>query len=183
MKQREIVLRRVARKCGDFARQLSYHRSLTKYKDSFRLNFWKTVFNNAIDLAVLDWLHLFGSDKDDLHWNRIIKDTQNFKSGLLMYLGLDDSAWKDYRKTVKEYRDKDVAHIEVRPVGNVPNLNTALKAADYYYEHVYRELEPLGDYSGWSNDLFDYYSRNLEEAEEIVSLAYNSTKEMEEKVF
>jgi hypothetical protein len=182
MEQREIILRRVALKCRDFSRQLSYHRSLWKYKDSFRLNFWKTVSNNAIDLAVLDWLHLFGSDSDDLHWKRVIDDPQGFKDGLLNHLGFNDQEWKTYWQTVKDYRNKDVAHIEVRPVSEVPDMTMALKAAEYYYKHVHCELETLRDYSGWSDDLFDYYSRSLDEAKKIVALAYEPTSGMEERV-
>ncbi|MFX0046479.1 MAG: hypothetical protein ACFE8Z_11570, partial [Candidatus Hermodarchaeota archaeon] len=52
--------RGVVLKCGDFARQLSYHLGLNKYRGQFKLNFWVYVYNNAIDLAVLDWFHLFG---------------------------------------------------------------------------------------------------------------------------
>jgi len=67
MKDREKLLRRVALKCADFARQLSYHRALNAYKDQVRANFWIYTYNNAIDLAILDWLHLFGYHNDDLH--------------------------------------------------------------------------------------------------------------------
>ena len=135
MEQREKILRRVALKCQDFARQLSYHRSLMKYR-SMRLYFWKSVYNNAIDLAVLDWLHLFGSHSDDLHWKKVVTDRRAFRDGLLNHLRIDEIEWRAYRETVKNYRDKDVAHVEVRTEGNVPHMSTALEAASYYYKHV-----------------------------------------------
>ncbi len=167
MEQREIILRRVASTCIDFAGQLSYHRSLTKCRGKFRLTFWTSIFNNTIDFAVLDWLHLFGSHSDDLHWKRIVGNTKTFRDGLLEHLGLDENEWEAYRQTVKEYRDKDVAHIEVRPVGNVPRMNTALEAADYSHEQ---------------SDLIDYHAKSLKQTEKIVSLAYVATREIEERV-
>ena len=77
MQEREKLLRRVGLKCADFARQLSYHRALNSYKDDFKLSFWIYVYNNSIDLAVLDWFHLFGYHNDVLHWKQIVDDETN----------------------------------------------------------------------------------------------------------
>jgi hypothetical protein len=40
------------------------------------------MHNNAIDLAVLDWFHLFGYHNDDLHWKKVVQDVDGFRQGL-----------------------------------------------------------------------------------------------------
>ncbi len=183
MDQREKKLRRVAFKCADFARQLSYHRTLDKYKDDLALNFGISIYNNAIDIAVLDWFHLFGYAKDHLHWKKVIKDKNAFKQGLLIYLGITEQAWQSYWKNVKKYRDKDVAHIEIRPVSNVPEMSIALKATNYYYEIVLRELTGYNNFSGWPSDLLEYHRKSLEQSKNIAAIAYKATRSIDEKVF
>gem|GEM_PF-4642624 len=171
--------------CLDFARQLSYHRALSRFRDDsgkFNLNFWTAVFNNSIDIATLDWLHLFGSDKDDLHWKKIVKDVPAFRSSLFASLGLYEQGWKSYRETVKTYRDKDVAHIEVRPRGWVPEMTLALKAADLYYKYVLSELSHFRDYSNEPADLIAYFEDSQRQTERILSLAYSSTSGMKEEL-
>ena len=135
MEEREKILRRVGMKCRDFARQLSYHRALNRYKNQegkFNLNFWTTVYNNTIDVASLDWFHLFGYHNDDLHWKNIVKDIDSFRCELLTTVELDERDWISYRETIKTYRDKDVAHIEIRPKSWVPDMTLALKATNLY---------------------------------------------------
>ena len=183
MNDREKLLRRVALKCADFARQLSYHRALTRYQVEFNQNFWIYMFNNAIDLAVLDWFHLFGYHNDDLHWKQVMPDIPAFRDELYQLLQKTEEEWKAYRDNIKDYRDKDIAHIEVRPVGNVPDMTIALKAASIYYSKVLSELSVLGDYKGWSGDLEEYYTRSLEQTKKIFDAAYEASRIIEERVF
>jgi len=91
MEKRDKILRRVVLKCIDFARQLSYYRALKKY-DDLSIYFWLYMHNNAIDMAVLDWFHLFGYSKDNLHWEKVIKNKKAFKKGLLTYLEIEHVA-------------------------------------------------------------------------------------------
>jgi len=186
MEEREKILRRVGMKCRDFARQLSYHRALNRHKRNsggFNLHFWTTVFNNSIDVAILDWFHLFGYHNDDLHWKQIVKDISTFRSELLATVGLDEQGWILYREKIKTYRDKDVAHIEVRPRSWVPDMAIALKAADLYYRNVLMELSLFGDYSSEPTDLLAYCKNSQEQAGNILSKAYISTLDMKEEVF
>jgi len=186
MEQREKILRRVGMKCRDFARQLSYHRALDRYKNQsgkFNLNLWTTVYNNAIDVAILDWFHLFGYHNDDLHWKNIVKDINAFRSALFTTVGLDEQGWTSYRETIKTYRDKDVAHIEVRPNSWVPDMTMALKATDFYYQAVLEELSLFHDYSNEPVDLMVYCRDSQEQAEKVLSEAYSSTSGMHEEVF
>ena len=183
MEQREKLLRRVGLKCADLARQLSYHHALNKCKDSFKLNFWIYVFNNSIDLAVLDWFHLFGYQNDDLHWKKIVNDIEAFRESLFDHVNMTEDEWKSYRGKIKTYRDKDIAHIEVRPKSWVPEMGIALKAAAYYYDYVLKELAGFGDYSNWPQNLDEYYQRSFEQTKQIVEITYAATMGFEERVF
>ena len=183
MEPREKLLRRVGLKCADFARQLSYHRALNDYKDGFKLNFWICVFNNSIDLSVLDWFHLFGYHNDDLHWKQVVADIDSFRQQLFYHVNMTEDEWKSYREEIKIYRDKDVAHIEVRPTSQVPQMSIALQAVAYYYEYVLKELTGFGDYSNWSKDLSEYHQRSLEQTKKLLESAYSATEHIRESVF
>ena len=183
MTKREKLLRRVGLKCADFARQLSYHRALHEFKEARKLNFWIYMYNNSIDLAVLDWFHLFGYHKDDLHWKKIISDVDGFREKLLSFLGLTQDEWEEYRETIKTYRDKDVAHIEVRPVSNVPEMVVALNATHFYYTAVITELKSFSNYDNWPDDLIQYHKNSLNQSKSIAENACNATVDFIEKVY
>jgi len=183
MNEREKLLRRAALKCADFARQLSYHRALAEYAQNSTQNFWIYMFNNAINLAVLDWFHLFGYHKDDLHWKRVVDDLEGFRHGLLQRVQMTEDEWKAYREIVKDYRDKDVAHIEVRPVSQVPTMAIALRATCFYYSVILAELSKLRDYSAWPQELEEYHKKSFEQSVAISTVAYEATRGISEKVY
>jgi len=180
---REKLLRRVALKCADFARQLSYHRALERYEDSRKLNFWRYMYNNAIDLAVIDWFHLFGYHNDDLHWKQVSNDVDGFREELLAHLRMGQKEWVEYRETVKTYRDKDVAHIQVRPLSHVPDMSIALKATNFYYKKVLEELKQYSEYKGWPADLGEYHKCSFEQSIRIAEAASSATSNIDEKVY
>jgi hypothetical protein len=182
MNEREKLLRRVALKCADCIRQLSFHRALEGNR-SFKQNFWIYMYNNAIDLAVLDWFHLFGYHNDDLHWKQIVEDVDLFRQGLMQSVGMTIDEWQKYRETIKDYRDKDVAHIEVRPLSQVPDMAVAIQATTYYYSIVLAELSEFRDYSAWPNQLDEYYKKSLEQSKAIASVACSASSGIQEAVF
>lgn len=183
MDDREKLLRRVALKCADMVRQLSYHRAINKRKSDLTLNFWLYMYNNSIDMAVLDWVHLFGNDRDDLHWKNVAGNIDQFRSDLLSNLEISKEKWVPIWKSIREYRNKDVAHIEVRLTSNVPEMGLAVKATGFYYTYILGELENYGDYSNWPENLLEYYERNLEQSMSIASVAIDATKNFKESVY
>jgi hypothetical protein len=88
---------------------------------------------------------------------------------------MSEQGWIAYRESIKDYRDKDVAHIEVRPVSHVPDMRIALQAVDYYYTYVIQELSQYSNYSGWPRELKDYYQKSLAQTKPIVASAYAAT--------
>lgn len=155
--------------CRDFIRELSYHRAMMPYTDNFRTNIWIYTFNNFIDMAVLNWCHLFGNSNDDLHWLKIIEDTDSFRDSLLQAVGVNFEDWKIYRNTIKDYRNKDVAHIEVLPKGKVPEMDKAIIATSFYYSKVLEELRSIGGYEELPDDLIQFYNQVSELAESYIN--------------
>ena len=167
---RETILRRVAFKCVDCARQLFHHEAFTPYAEDFKYNnYWIYCYNNSIDMAVLDWCHLFGNAEDELHWRNVISNVEDFRNDLLTFLDISFEDWEQYWNTVKDYRDKDVAHIEVRPVTNVPTMKLGITAVGFYYNSIISELRGFNDkYQVYPDDFFKYMQRYSEKAELFV---------------
>ncbi len=183
MNEREMLLRRVVLKCVDFTRQLSYHRALAECTQNFTQNFWIYMYNNTIDLAVLDWFHLFGYHNDDLHWKQVVTDIPAFRNQLLQSLQKTEDEWEAYRNTIKGYRDKDVAHIEVRPVSKVPDMTLALRATALYYSTVFTELSMFPNYDRFPKQIEEYYANSLAQSKAIFAVAYQASYYIEERVF
>ena len=87
-------------------------------------------------------------------------------------------------RTYKKHpRDKDIAHIDLRPKSLVPEMSIALEAASFYYDYVLKELTQFADYSIWPNNLAQYHQRSLEQTKKIVELVYAATRQIKEDVF
>ena len=90
-------------------RNAAYHRSLHKYKDEFVQNYWILIFNNFLDIAVLEWCKVFGSNNDATHWSNKITKKDKFRAELLARLNYTESEWEAYWNNIKGYRDCVVA--------------------------------------------------------------------------
>lgn len=143
---KEEVLKRVVLKCNDFVRQLSYHRAMLPHAENLRTNIWIYSYNNYIDMAVLDWCHLFGNNKDDLHWKNNVANEEEFRQHVLESLKISQADWDAYWLSVKGYRDNDVAHIKVNPKSDIPDMDTALEMVKLYYINAINELHERGIY-------------------------------------
>ena len=94
---------------------------------------------NAIDTAVLEWCKLFGNyNQEKLHWQKVIKKNADFKTQLLKNFNQNDSNWTAYHKSILNYRDKRVAHLDESDTERVfvPYLEKALNLVFQYYEYL-----------------------------------------------
>lgn len=178
---RRQSLERVVGNCLDFARNLPYHRALKNYIDNKTLHFWIYISNNSIDLAVLKWFHMFGYHNDDLHWKQVVSDKDAFRQQLYSYVNMNEDEWKTHRNELKDYREKDVAHIEVRLRSEIPEMGIALRAAAHYYEYSRNELHDVYDPPS-PYRLDEYCESSLKQAERVVESAYSATKHIKERV-
>ena len=164
-------------------RNAANYRSLVKYKDDFDQIYWILTFNNFFDLAILEWCKVFGTDSEPTHWKTIVDDHEAFRTGLLSCIGLNESEWNRYWVEVKDYRNNIIAHFKKNPrVQQYPSLDIIINSTFYYYEWLVKALDKRGIRQEPEN-LEEYYYKCLNQAEVFSEKAYNSTKNIKEKVY
>lgn len=111
------------------------HRALRNFGDPNLLlsNTWRILLNSSHDVAVIQWCSLFGSNNrsNPTHWSRTprpwIKDRRFFIEQILKPIGVPFDEWKTYHAQLLEYRNKNIAHIQVDDwYRNVPTFDIAL---------------------------------------------------------
>lgn len=107
-------------------------------------NFWSQISRNALDLAVLDWCHAFGQQKDALHWKNVFSgDEEAFRESMLTWMKVSLDEFKQFREEMKIYRDKDLAHLELRNISMIPAMNKAIHSMAFYYHQIQSEKREL----------------------------------------
>lgn len=163
-----------------------------------RLNFWRLMYGNLLDMAVIEWCKVFGSDHEEhqpVHWKNIVPEEQHdeFRKGLLAHLKVPRGEWLKYREGVKHYRDNHAAHMNVpmfqsqtdgktREDGRYPELGLALEAAYFYYGALLTRFEAGGFQHQYPSDIREYCARFVAQATEVAQKATAATAEMTEKV-
>jgi hypothetical protein len=148
---REEIFGRVVQLCQSFGRNLAYYRSgwfdrnkhLLDYKNLESGLFWRTANGNFIDMCTIDWCKLFGDRRGTYFWQQVVTNPANFKSKLLDHLGLNEVAFQNEIRIMREYREKWVAHLDSERAGVYPNLDIPKKSVWFYYDYVVNE-ELLG---------------------------------------
>jgi hypothetical protein len=177
----KIELINHAKRLGNVVRSAQLKRALTLVDPNPALNFWRIIYGNLLDVAVLEWCKLFGADSEPTHWKKVVADHDAFRRDLLKSMAIDEATWTDYWNEMKAYRDAQVAHDFVDPdVTRYPSLGLALKSSYFYYTYVIGELQKLGEYRV-PNDLEEYGTRFAAQAREIAVNAIASTAAIEKK--
>ena len=157
-------LRRVVLLCAHFARNMAYYRAghnrLTKESPQF----WITVDCNFIDAAVIEWCKLFDDPSGKHFWGKVVGDPLRFEVGMLSHLGMSASEFAAYVNKMRRYRDKFVAHLDDLAVMDIPFLDTARAAVEFYHSEVVKREADTGDLVGLPSDLTDYYRRCFDQA-------------------
>jgi hypothetical protein len=170
----------------NIARCVALKRALAAADPDPALNFWRVLHGNLLDIAVLDWCKLFGSNDEEhqqVHWKKIFADEAAFRAGLLAHNHLDQNAWDGYWQVMKNYRDQQVAHLDFnrRDVMHYPNLEPALLSVFFYYSRLIAELRALGE-ARFPDDLSTYHEAFLAQAAEIARAATACTSRFEDRV-
>ena len=155
-------LRCVVIVCCYFLRNLAYYRVGWKHRDNWReltvnpnASFWRAVSANFIDFCVLDWCKLFGDDKNKRHkdygehyWGKIVSDPQKFESELLQRLKITTVEFESFRREMREYRDKFLAHLDSDREMRIPKLDLAKGSVEFYCEYVMQNEAQTGVLTG-----------------------------------
>lgn len=139
--------------CQSVARNLAYYRIGCReeykhisdhLKNPKSANFWKVANANFLDICVLEWCKLFADKEGKHYWGKIVAEPVGFKSALLHYLGVDETALAKEIKIMVRYRDKFIAHLDSDYVMDLPKLDIPKKAVWFYYAYL-KEHEATGE--------------------------------------
>lgn len=130
-------LRRVAKLCCHFLRNLAFYRSGWR-NGSLIVDdpFWTNVNGNFLDICVLEWCKLFGDSRGKHHWRKVITDEQAFRDGLFRAIAMTEVEFAIYIDSMKTYRDKFVAHLDEQNRMDIPDLTGAQASASFLYDYL-----------------------------------------------
>jgi len=166
------------------ARSTMMKRALTKVDPNPSLNFWRLIHGNQLDIAILEWCKIFGTDGEPAHWKTIVAPANHvqFRDSLFGAVGVTADEWMAYWNEMKGYRDNLVAHhIELHKVANYPRLDLALKSSYFYYSYLIKELRSLGE-TRYPDNLQSYCEAFESQVREIAAMAVASTSAIKENV-
>jgi hypothetical protein len=106
--------------------------------------FWTLTIDAHLVRATIEWCKVFGSNNNPTHWKKLsVAQSEvlwnSFLGGLFQATGLDEQDWRQYRKSIVDFRNKFVAHRELHFSEPVPGFDNAL-AATYYYDNWVRKI-------------------------------------------
>lgn len=168
---------------GQIVRCIHMKRELTNLDSEPELNFWRLIYGGLLDLAVLEWTKIFGSNAEPSHWKGVVDDQVTFRKDLLAFVGISESEWEAYWKEMKGYRDEGVAHHSNCPsVTQYPVLDLALKSSYFYYSYLVPKYRAEGG-TKYPDDIEEYCNRLKSQISDIGKLAIDATSGCQEKVF
>lgn len=175
-----------------FVRSVHLKRAMNAVEANPHLNFWRVIYGNLLDVAVIDWCKLFGSDHEEhqpIHWKNVVAEDKHdeFRAGLYAAVDVTPEEWSTYWEGMKEYRDKQAAHFD-RTYSDPKNerryleFDLALEAAFYYYDWILKDMRGRGIQHGYPEDIRDYCRRFFEQAQAVATKAINATIDLKEIV-
>jgi hypothetical protein len=156
-------VRRAGIVCCHCARNAAYYRAGRRKPQNWNgEDFWRNANSNFLDIAVLEWCKLFADTKGKHHWKKVVKDQDNFMSGLLASIGMSQIDFDSYIKKCKFYRDKFLAHLDEELVMHIPDLTAAIDSATYLHNLLVSENPDVLDDA--PSDLAKFYKQRYKYA-------------------
>jgi hypothetical protein len=172
----------------NLVRSVYLKRALTNVERKPELNFWRVIYGNLLDVAVIEWCKLFGSDNEQrqhVHWKSVFRDQAGFRAGLLQHVGVTGKEWDAYWRRMKTYRDTFAVHLDRDRralTSNYPELGLALASSGYYYQTAVAELRcRQGVRRQYPDDLETYGKDFYAQAIEIAKRALAATRSIRER--
>lgn len=130
-------LRRVGILCCHFLRNLAFYKAgWRKGELIFKDEFWVNANGNFIEICVLEWCKLFGDQRGQQCWRKVVTDHSAFLAGLLSAVGQTEGEFEAYVEEMRAYRDKFIAHLDSEEVMNIPKLRVARKSVSFLYKYL-----------------------------------------------
>jgi hypothetical protein len=130
--------RRVGKLCCHCVRNLAYYFAWhEKGKPHAGKDFWVSANGNFVEISLLEWCKLFGEWKGAYHYRKVVDEAHAFRAAMLNKIGKTQDEWDAYVKSMKDYRDKYVAHWEDDIDGaHLPVMDIARDSAIYLMDFL-----------------------------------------------
>jgi hypothetical protein len=153
-----------------FVQHIAYYRGLhSKFAEvAAHREFWRSTCDAHLKLATVSWCNVFGSHNEDLHWRKTpaaeVADqaAQDFRQRILAYTGFTSETWEAYHKSMLDFRNTYVVHLDVLTPDfqPVPNFDPAIQTAFAYQEWMRELTRPVllnqpalsAQYAGWERE-------------------------------
>lgn len=168
----------------NFVWQLIHHRAMKVTVINFNQGFWKLIFSNCLDMAVLEWCKLFGANAEHHHWSKVFSDKEKFRQHILESVQMTQDQWNTYWKELTQYSNNAVSHFapDFKP-SRYPDLEPALKSVISCYEYLLMKLKEYGISHDFPSSLKNYADKLYEQALIYSEKTYKATAQLEEKFF
>ena len=159
--------------CCHFARNLAYYNASQGFLTLDKEGFWLTVIGNFVDVCVLEWCKLFGNRNGKCHWENVLKQPNVFKQDLLNRHHLEESELRKLWKTIKDYRDNFIAHVEDQETTPIPCMTVPYLLVNLYFARLQSEFSELQSFDCLPKCMDGYFDSSLSEAKEVFRLNKN----------
>lgn len=139
---RRQILRRVGILCCHCLRNLAFYEAGWQQGELiFKDQFWVNTNSNFLDICVLEWCKLFGDRRGKHHWRKVITDHASFLDDLLRTVNFNEAEFDAYIETMRDYRDKFIAHLDAEEVMHPPELAVVRKSVSFLYDYLIANQE------------------------------------------
>jgi hypothetical protein len=168
--------RRAALLCCHLTRNLAYFRAGAHVLNGpVESQFLLTVLGNFIDTAVMEWSKLFGDEKGKHHWKSLVDDQEDFRRRLMLDAKITGEQWDSAWLTIKAYRDKFLAHLDLLEVMHIPNMDIPYRMVTF----LFNELRRISGQNlrGLPTDLSTYFQQcRIEAVSQLKALGFAPEK-------
>jgi hypothetical protein len=96
-------------------------------------DFWRNLYSNFIDIAIIDWCKLFADHKGEHSWSKVVKNKEKFLENLYQELGVTEAEFSAHISEMKQYRDKFLAHLDKEMVMHIPTMEISIKSVVFLF--------------------------------------------------
>jgi hypothetical protein len=126
----------------NFVWQLMHYRALKTTFNNFDQGFWRLIYSNFFDMAVLEWCKLFGANAEPSHWKKVFADKEDFIKYILGSVNMSSHDWKGYWTKLTDYRNQNISHFNPNFKPDFyPELEPALISVMAYYEYLIKKMD------------------------------------------
>lgn len=122
----------------DFVHHLAYYRVLSRFynESQIRSEYWTKTIDAHLQIAIIDWCMVFGTDSNEIHWKKVLLDDQfqcDFRRQLRQLANLTEKQMKEFWSSMTKFRNEYAAHrTAATHYPAVPYMDKALIIATNY---------------------------------------------------